>query len=179
MRTRKTNRQEHSGCGNERIKHHQKSGELGRQQTTPGSTRGHSDHHRGEESKRQIENREDYGQSVQQHYARPASPITRPVVTHGRSLETTAEWGAVKRDYGGLWQSRLLGHPFENGSEAGHLNGEYSVPTKNSDITPPSFSVSDPPAFFSDASFAASQSGSFRNAAKLSLAASTLLCPSR
>lgn len=56
-----------------------------------------------------------------------------------------------------------------------HLNGEYSAGTKNSDKTPFSFTVSEPPAVSSEAFFAASQSGSALNPLKLSLAASWLL----
>ena len=56
-----------------------------------------------------------------------------------------------------------------------HFNGEYSAGTKNSDTTPFSFTVSEPPAVSSEAYFAASQSGSALNPAKLSLAASWLL----
>ena len=60
-----------------------------------------------------------------------------------------------------------------------YLSGEYSVGTRNSDKTPFSFTVSEPPAVSSEAFFAASQSGSALNPAKLSLAASWLLWASR
>lgn len=56
-----------------------------------------------------------------------------------------------------------------------YLSDEYSVGTKNSDKTPFSFTVSEPPAVSSEAFFAASQSGSALNPAKLALAASWLL----
>jgi hypothetical protein len=56
-----------------------------------------------------------------------------------------------------------------------YLNGEYSVALRNSDTTPFSLTVSEPPAVSSEAFFAASQSGSALNPAKLTLAASWLL----
>jgi len=46
------------------------------------------------------------------------------------------------------------------------------VGTRNSDFTP-SLMVSEPPAFFSEASLAAIQAGSARKASKLALAASS------
>jgi len=60
-----------------------------------------------------------------------------------------------------------------------HLSGEYSVGTRNSDTTPVFSAVSDPPAVFSDASLAASHSGSCLKPAKLAFAASRLSWPSR
>ena len=59
-----------------------------------------------------------------------------------------------------------------------YLNGEYSVATRNSDTTP-FFSAVKEPRFSSDCFFASTHSGSFLNAAKLSLALSMLLWPSR
>lgn len=56
-----------------------------------------------------------------------------------------------------------------------HFTGEKSVGTKNTDFTP-SFTVSGPPAAFSEAARAAIQSGSVRNAANDFAAASRSLC---
>lgn len=60
-----------------------------------------------------------------------------------------------------------------------HRSGEYLVGMKNSDTTPLSAFVSDPPACSSDSFFAARHSGSALKLRKLSLAASWLLCPRR